>query len=43
VDGAANSELIALLAAHFGVPRASVSIRAGGAGRSKWVDIADRS
>jgi uncharacterized protein YggU (UPF0235/DUF167 family) len=43
VDGAANTELIALVAAHFGVPRASVSIRAGGAGRSKWVDIADRS
>jgi uncharacterized protein YggU (UPF0235/DUF167 family) len=40
VDGAANKELIALVAAHFGVPRASVSIRAGGAGRNKWVDIA---
>jgi uncharacterized protein YggU (UPF0235/DUF167 family) len=41
VDGAANAELIALLARHFGVPRSAVTIKAGGAGRSKWVDIAE--
>ena len=41
VDGSANKELIALVAGHFGVPRASVTIKAGGAGRSKWIDIAE--
>ena len=41
VDGAANAELIALVARRFGVPRAAVSIRGGASGRTKWVDIAD--
>ena len=41
VDGAANKELIALVAARFAVPRAAVSIRAGASSRLKWVDIAE--
>ena len=41
VDGAANKELIALVAGHFGVPRAAVSIKGGATGRLKWIDIAD--
>jgi len=40
VDGAANKELVALVAGHFGVPRAAVSIRGGATGRLKWVEIA---
>ena len=41
VDGAANKELIALVAERFSVPRAAVSIRGGASGRTKWIDIAD--
>ena len=41
VDGAANKELVALVAGHFGVPRSAVSIRGGVSGRTKWIDIAD--
>jgi len=41
VDGAANKELVALVAGHFGVPRSAVSIKAGASGRSKWIDIAE--
>jgi uncharacterized protein YggU (UPF0235/DUF167 family) len=40
VDGAANKELIALVAGHFGVPRAAVSIKGGATGRLKWIEIA---
>lgn len=39
VDGRANAELIALVAAHFGCRRAQVSIRAGAGGRRKLVRI----
>ena len=39
VDGKANAELIALVAAHFGCRKAQVSIRAGGSGRRKLVKI----
>lgn len=39
VDGRANAELIALVAAHFGVRRAQVSIRVGAGGRRKLVKI----
>jgi uncharacterized protein (TIGR00251 family) len=38
-DGQANAELIALVARQFGCARSAVSIRAGGASRSKWVAI----
>ena len=38
-DGKANAELTALVAAHFGVRKAQVSIRAGAAGRRKLVKI----
>lgn len=41
VDGKANQELIALVARHFGRPRSAVSIRTGGAGRLKRVQIDD--
>lgn len=39
-DGKANAELVALVAKHFGVPRAAVTIRSGLASRSKRVTIA---
>jgi len=41
VDGAANEELIALVAARFRVPKSKVSIRGGAGARTKWLDIAD--
>lgn len=43
VDGKANAELIALVAAHFGCPKAAVSIRSGATSRCKRVDVAGRS
>ena len=39
VDGKANRELIALVARHFGCPKAAVTIKSGGAGRLKLVVI----
>jgi uncharacterized protein (TIGR00251 family) len=39
VDGKANAELIALVAAHFKCPRAAVVIRAGASGRLKLVRV----
>jgi len=39
VDGKANAELIALVAAHFGCRRAQVTIRVGAGGRRKLVKI----
>ena len=39
VDGAANAELIRLVAEHFDVARSRVSIQGGASGRSKWVRI----
>ncbi|MGE5336456.1 MAG: DUF167 domain-containing protein [Gemmatimonadota bacterium] len=41
VEGRANEELIALVAAHFKVRRAQVSIRTGAVGRIKLVKIDD--
>jgi uncharacterized protein len=41
VDGQANAELVALVARHFGVPRAAVSVRSGAGGRVKLVRIDD--
>jgi uncharacterized protein YggU (UPF0235/DUF167 family) len=41
VDGKANAVLIALVAEHFGVRKAQVSIRSGGGSRIKRVEIAD--
>lgn len=40
VDGKANAELIGLVAAHFGLPKAAVTIRSGASGRLKLVQIA---
>ncbi|HEY1251897.1 MAG TPA: DUF167 domain-containing protein [Thermoanaerobaculia bacterium] len=39
VDGRANEELIALVAAHFRCRKAAVSIRAGASGRTKTLVI----
>lgn len=40
VDGKANAALIALVARHFGVPKARVQIKSGASGRLKLVTIA---
>ena len=39
VDGKANAALIALIAAHFGVRKAQVTIKSGAAGRMKLVQL----
>ena len=39
VDGKANSELLAVLAAHFGVRKSSVTIVKGRKSRNKVIDI----
>ena len=39
VDGKANAELIALVAAHFKCRKAQVTIRSGASGRMKLVQI----
>ena len=39
VDGAANEELVRLLASHFGIPRRQVELCAGQAGRTKRVRL----
>jgi uncharacterized protein len=39
VDGKANAAVIALVAEHFGVPKARVRIRSGASGRLKLVQI----
>ena len=41
VDGKANIELVTLIARHFGVRKAQVSIRSGASGRLKLVRIGD--
>ena len=40
VDGKANAELIRLVAAHFGCPKAAVTIKSGASGRLKRIEIA---
>ena len=39
VEGEANRELVAVVARHFGLPKASVSILGGAAGRNKWIGL----
>ena len=41
VDGKANAELIALVAAHLKCPKAAVSIKSGTTGRLKIVKVDD--
>jgi uncharacterized protein (TIGR00251 family) len=41
VDGRANAELIALVAARFGCAKSAVTIKSGAGGRIKRVQIAD--
>lgn len=40
VDGKANAELVALVAAHFGCSKSAISIRSGAGGRMKWLKVA---
>jgi uncharacterized protein (TIGR00251 family) len=42
VDGKANVELIALVARHFGVSKAAVSIKSGAGARVKRVSVESR-
>jgi uncharacterized protein len=39
IDGKANAALIGLVASHFGLRKAQVSIRSGAAGRLKLVTL----
>ena len=39
VDGKANAAVIALVAAHFGVRKAQVTIKSGASGRLKLVQV----
>ena len=39
VDGKANAALVALVAAHFGLRKAQVSIKSGASGRMKVVQV----
>ncbi len=39
VDGKANKELVALIAARFVCPKSAVSIKSGASGRVKWVQV----
>ena len=39
VDGAANDELLNLLATHLGVPKRSLALVSGLASRTKWVEV----
>ncbi len=41
VDGKANAALVEVVAAHFGVRKAQVSIKSGATGRLKLVQIDD--
>lgn len=41
IEGRANQELVALVARHFAVPKARVTIKSGAAGRIKLVHIDD--
>jgi uncharacterized protein (TIGR00251 family) len=41
VDGKANAELIALVAAHFGLRRAQVAIKSGAGARIKTIVLSD--
>ena len=42
VDGKANAELIALVASHFGLRKASVSLKSGASGRMKLIQVEER-
>ena len=39
IDGKANKELVALIAKHFGLRKAQVSIKSGTSGRMKLVQL----
>jgi uncharacterized protein len=41
IDGKANQELLRLVAEHFDLRRNRLSIKSGGSGRTKLVQIAD--
>lgn len=39
VDGKANAELIALIAAHFKVAKAKIAVKSGASGRMKLITL----
>ncbi|HXY96643.1 MAG TPA: DUF167 domain-containing protein [Steroidobacteraceae bacterium] len=39
IEGRANSELLALVAGHFGRPKAAVTVKSGAASRTKLIRI----
>jgi hypothetical protein len=41
IDGKANAALIALIATHFGLRKAQVTIKSGASGRQKLVQLAE--
>jgi len=41
IEGRANQELVALVARHFKLPKARVTIKSGASGRTKLVHIDD--
>jgi len=41
VDGRANAELLAMVAAHFSRRKSQVTLKSGGSGRMKVVQIAE--
>ncbi len=41
IDGKANAELIALVAAHFGLRKSQVAIKSGASGRTKRISLPD--
>ena len=41
VDGKANAELIALIAAHFDCAKSAIEIKSGAAGRTKLIRISE--
>lgn len=40
-DGKANEELIRLAAAHFGLRKTDIRLKAGAASRNKWLELPD--
>jgi uncharacterized protein len=40
IEGRANGELLALVAGHFGCPKAAVSVKSGARSRTKLIRIA---
>ncbi|CAN5905710.1 hypothetical protein BH24DEI2_BH24DEI2_24330 [soil metagenome] len=39
IGGKASKELVALVAAHFDLPKSAVTVKSGASGRIKWVQL----